>query len=240
MHGNPQGRYALYFAPEERSALYEFGRHWLGRDTVSGKPVSSFSIPGLSQERVRELTESPRHYGFHGTLKPPFHLAEGFNVKELYSAAGSLAMELSPLPLGFLELRWLDTFLALVPPNPGKELYDLAAACVRRLDPFRAPHSGEELARRRASGLTENQERLLARWGYPYVMEEFRFHLTLTGPMKDSVERDCIFSSAEPLTRSIRNAPTEISSLCIFEQKNRATPFRLTHRFPLQGRSPSV
>ena len=25
------------------------------------------------------------------------------------------------------------------------------------------------------------QEALLQRWGYPYVMEEFRFHLTLTG-----------------------------------------------------------
>ena len=33
------------------------------------------------------------------------------------------------------------------------------------------------------SGLTDRQEALLTQWGYPYVMEEFRFHITLTGAL---------------------------------------------------------
>jgi hypothetical protein len=41
--------------------------------------------------------------------------------------------------------------------------------------------SEAQLARRREGGLTPAQDALLLRWGYPYVMEEFRFHITLTG-----------------------------------------------------------
>jgi hypothetical protein len=31
--------------------------------------------------------------------------------------------------------------------------------------------------------LTEGQIRNLERWGHPYVFDDFRFHMTLTGPI---------------------------------------------------------
>jgi len=40
-----------------------------------------------------------------------------------------------------------------------------------------------ELARRRTLRLTAEQDAMLARWGYPYVLEDFRFHMTLTGSL---------------------------------------------------------
>ena len=228
-------RYAIYYAPEEGSLLHEFGRKWLGRDAITGQDVAGYSVPGFSRERVQELTESPRHYGFHATLKPPFHLAEGVKPEQLYGAVRSLASEITSFCLDSLELRWLSQFLALVPFQPSQQLSHLADECVRRLDGFRAPPSDGELAKRRLAGLTGNQERLLARWGYPYVMEEFRFHMSLTCPMKDGPERDRIFSSADLLTRLYRSAPLEITSVCVFEQENREAPFRLAHRFRLQA-----
>lgn len=54
---------------------------------------------------------------------------------------------------------------------------------LRALDRFRAPVSGAERARRRNAGLSPPQEALLAQEGYPKVMEEFRFHMTLTAQL---------------------------------------------------------
>lgn len=240
MHRSSARRYAVYYAPEEGSPLGEFGRRWLGRDSVTGQHAAGYSIPDFSGERLQELTSSPRHYGFHGTLKPPFRLADGVPPDRLYGTVCSLASGLNPFVLGPLELKWLGKFLALVPSTPNQQLSDVAAECVRCLDDFRAPPSGEELARRRSSGLTGNQEKLLERWGYPYVMEEFRFHLTLTDPIGDTRERDSIFSIADNLTRSFRHSPVAISSLCIFEQGHEKAPFMLTHRFRFQADIPAA
>ncbi len=235
MNRRSTGRYAIYYAPEEGSLLHEFGSKWIGRDANTGRDVANYTVPGFSKERARELTEAPRRYGFHGTLKPPFHLVNGFRPDQLYVAVRTLASEISSFSVESLELSWLGNFLALVPSAPSRQLSHLADECVRRLDDFRAPPSGEELAKRRCARLSMVQEKLLERWGYPYVMEEFRFHLSLTSPMKDAAERDRIFSSADLLTRSFRCLPVEISSVCIFEQENREAPFRLTQRFRFSG-----
>jgi putative phosphonate metabolism protein len=240
MTKNFTGRYAIYYAPEEGSPLHEFGTKWLGRDAITGQDVASYSVPGFGRERVQELTESPRQYGFHATLKPPFHLADGAQPDQLCAAVLSLASEISSFALESLELSWLGKFLALVPSKPSQQLSYLADECVRRLDRFGAPPSGEELAKHRFAGLTGNQEKLLERWGYPYVMEEFRFHLSLTCPIKDAMERDRIFPWADLLTRPSRRSPLEISSVCIFEQKNREAPFRLAQRFRLSGSNPEL
>ena len=59
---------------------------------------------------------------------------------------------------------------------------------MRELDDFRAPPSEPELARRRKANLSATQEALLTQWGYPYVMEEFRFHITLSGRLGRDAE----------------------------------------------------
>jgi putative phosphonate metabolism protein len=233
MNHDFKARYAIYYAPEEESPLHDFGTRWLGRNAITGQEVANYSVPGFSGERVRELTESPRHYGFHGALKAPFHLGNGTQPEQLYAAVCSLASEINSFCLEPLELRCLDEFLALVPSQPNQQLSDLAAECVRRLDSFRAPPSAAELAKRRHAKLTETQQAMLARWGYPYVMAEFRFHLSLTGTMKNAWERERIFPWADLLTRPVRREPLKITSVCVFEQPNREAPFRLARRFRL-------
>lgn len=78
-------------------------------------------------------------------------------------------------------LTTLGGFLALTPTGDLTGLERVASACVTDLDAFRAPASETELERRRSAGLSARQEALMQHWGYPYVMEEFRFHLTLSG-----------------------------------------------------------
>lgn len=160
--------------------MADFGASWLGWDVVHGQLTRQPDLPDL-----RDITMTPRKYGFHGTLKPPFRLKEGRTVADLDKAVAELAASLAPAVCDGLALTSLGRFLALTPQGDTETLQRVAAACVSALDGFRAAASDAELARRRASGLTARQDALLVQWGYPYVMEEFRFHLTLSGQLPE-------------------------------------------------------
>ena len=168
-------RFAVYFLPAE-GPLAEFGAHWLGWDAVRGRNVAQPDIDGLAG-----MTAAPARYGFHATLKPPFRLAPERSFDALTDAIAALAARTAPAQCDGLELTRLGRFLALTPVGDASGLARVAAACVRGLDGFRAPPDDAELARRRKSSLTDRQEAHLRRWGYPYVLDEFRFHMTLTG-----------------------------------------------------------
>ncbi len=217
-------RYAIYFAPQRDSALARFGNAWLGRDVETGKAVEQ-PLPSTSA-----LTEAPRHYGFHGTLKPPFALAAGSDLPQLQAAAAAFAAERRSFVIPRLKLKAIGKFLALTPTEPVTELGVLAADCVRIFDAFRAPPEAAELAKRLAAGLTARQSELLARWGYPYVLDEFRFHLTLTGPIADDAERGDVHAKIETLVAPLLAEPVPVAEICLFHQPDRDAPFRLIAR----------
>lgn len=170
-------RYAVYYAPPKGSQFAQAGAAWLGWDADMARPRAH---PDLGLD-LAGLTATPRKYGLHGTLKAPMRLTCADD--EFLDAVATLARGLAPVELGQLRLRALDGFLAIVPEVQPQPLADLAAQIVRDLDPFRAPLTEAELARRHATGLSARQQDLLLAWGYPYVMEEFRFHVTLTGAL---------------------------------------------------------
>lgn len=228
-----RGRFAIYFAPAEGSRLADLGRRWLGEAGTEGHTPPT--IPGLSAAYLARLTRSPRHYGFHATLKPPFRLAPGRAGVELAQALDAFAAETPPVDLPALEVAALGRFLALVPGAPCLALDSLAATCVRHFDPFRAPPPPEETLRRRAAGLSDRQDELLRRWGYPYVMEEFRFHLTLTGPIDDPDDRASVKAYLEALAAPACAEPARIDALTLFWQPDSGTPFRPLSRHRLGG-----
>jgi putative phosphonate metabolism protein len=174
-------RYAVYYTPT--GELAEVGASWLGWDSLAGQEVLH---PLIDRLDVAALTETPRKYGIHGTLKPPFYLANGTDAGGLSKAVETLAASLAPVTLDGLEVRRLGGFLALVPRGDQAALAALAAKIVMDLDVFRAPPSEAELARRRQGNLSDAQEKHLNDWGYPYVMDQFRFHITLTGRQKNA------------------------------------------------------
>ncbi|MEP7173693.1 MAG: DUF1045 domain-containing protein, partial [Aestuariivirga sp.] len=168
-------RHAVYYAPPAGSTLHRLGSSWLGRDAVRGEEVSQPKIAGLA-----EATLEPARYGFHATLKAPFTLNSDMKRVELGDAVALLAVQMEMVTIPRLALRDIDGFLALVPDEPVPALSVLAEFCVCAVDAFRTPANEAELKRRRAANLTPRQEFLLMRWGYPYVLDEFRFHMTLT------------------------------------------------------------
>jgi putative phosphonate metabolism protein len=223
-------RYGLYVVPE--GAFYDAGAAWLGWDSVAGRTRAQPDLADLPRP-AGTITATPRKYGFHGTVKPPFRLAPGTDAAALDAAARAFCATRAPVRIDHLEVRRLGGFVAIVPAGPSGALPDLAAETVAALDPFRAPATEAELAKRRKTGLSERQDRLLAQWGYPYVMEEFRFHLTLTGRLPDSeaeILRDRLAAHFAP----VLPCPFTIDSLCLMGEDSGGL-FHLVHRYTLSG-----
>lgn len=234
--GQNAERFALYFSPSPDSTLGRFGADWLGRSTQSGEDLGApDSLPDGLAENWRTWTASPRFYGFHGTLKPPFALSAGTDEGDLLNALESFCVDQSAFAIPQLTVKPIGRFIALVPDQPCPPLNAFAAACVSAFDGFRAPQSEADLVKRRAKGLTERQESMLQKWGYPYVMEEFRFHLTLTGPL-DKSEQDKVMEILKPLAADVAAQAVQVDCLALFHQPDRVTPFTERQRFALKGR----
>jgi putative phosphonate metabolism protein len=229
------GRYALYFAPAEDTAIWRFGIEWLGRDPISGAALSQPAVPGLSAEQVVKLTESPRNYGFHAKLKPPFHLADGRDEAALRAAARAFAAARRGFVAPPVSLQRIGRFQAFALTAPSAEMERLAADCVCDLDGFRAPASAAELAKRRERGLSQRQEGYLQDWGYPYVMEEFRFHMTMLGSTRDEAAHAAVTAYLEPRARSFADAALPVAAVCLYHQVTRQAPFLLVERLPFGG-----
>ncbi|MEL6584750.1 MAG: DUF1045 domain-containing protein [Pseudomonadota bacterium] len=227
----PFQRYAIYMLPD--GPLADLGAEWLGWDVRSGSVVDHPTADGL-QRPVAELTDRPRKYGFHGTIKAPFRLKDGTSANVLQDEFATFCAATQAVTLAKgLSVNRLGRFLALTPTVPSAALSALAASSVQSLDLFRAPPSAAELVRRRKAGLSERQDAMLLRWGYPYVMEEFRFHITLTGPLKDT-EADQTESALRTLFAPVLTAPYTIDTLCLVGEAEDGR-FRLIDRHTLSG-----
>lgn len=223
-------RFAIYHAP--RGTLADFGAAWLGWDSLRGCAVAQPEVPGLPHP-LDQITEAPRKYGLHGTIKPPFRLAVGTTATDLDHAAEALCARLAPVSLPGLTLARLGGFLALVPQGDAGALPDLAAAIVTGLDRFRAAPTKAEIARRRPDRLSPRQRQNLDQWGYPYVLDDFRFHITLTGSLPE-VEAAQVQAILAPRIAPHLPAPFRIDALCLFGEGADGR-FHLIHRYPLTG-----
>jgi putative phosphonate metabolism protein len=231
----PLPRYALYYAPRPEDGLAATASQWLGRNPETGQARAPRPVPGLPFERLAHIVAEPRLYGFHGTLKAPIALAEDRSEREFVEAVGGFAARERAFAVPALELAELSGFLALVPAARCPDLQDLADRCVMEFDEFRRPAGEAELARRRSSGLTPRQDALLARWGYPYVFDEWRFHLTLTGRLSCARERETVTTALRQRFAAVVERPLPVNDLCIFRQPAPGRPFTVLARFRLGG-----
>lgn len=204
-------RYAIYVIAQ--GEFHQEASRWLGWDSHLGNTVDHPTVEGLP-DSIDALTQTPRKYGFHGTIKPPFRLADGDTQTSLQEACAKLMPTLPAAKLDELVIRPLGGFVAAVPESPSANLAKLAADVVEKLDGFRAPPSGDELEKRRKAGLSPAQDANLLRWGYPYVMDEFRFHMTLSGK-RPTEEAEIIASRLGQHFARVLPKPFDITSLAL-------------------------
>lgn len=206
-------RYAVFYTPPE-GELARFGAAWLGWDSARGCEAAHPELPCLDLPRI---TARPRPYGLHATIKAPFHLAQGTTADALDATLAALCAQSAPVTLPQLVQSQAHGFVALRPANPLAELTALETRVVQQLDPFRAPLTEDALAKRRRTRLSPRQEAYLVQWGYPYVMEEFNFHITLTGRLAAATGADVQAQVARHLTATL-SEPLVIDALTLMGQ----------------------
>lgn len=206
-------RYAVYYTPGADHPLTRAAAEWLGRSPIAAEP---------------------RRYGFHATLKAPFRLKEKFRVEDLEEAICSIARTSSACRIGPLKIGILKEFFALVPAGPVPSVHSTAARIVRELDGFRATLNESELQRRLRSPLDEVERIYLRDWGYPYVLDRFRFHMTLTDPV-DPDQRPSVQRQLEELFTPLLEGAYDLDTLSLFVQASPQADFRLRAQFPCGG-----
>ncbi|MCH8169422.1 MAG: DUF1045 domain-containing protein [Proteobacteria bacterium] len=225
-------RYAVFWAPAAGSGLARFGAAWLGWDAEAGCEVAQ---PDIALSRpLDQITRTPRRYSFHGTLKPPFRLAAGTDATALDQATRELAARTPPATAPGLAPSTRLGFLALMPTGPAPALDALAAACTHDLDRYSAAPDRAELDQRRTRGLTPRQEANLTRWGSPYVLDEFRFHLTLSGRLRAG-EEEALIATVSALSAPHLAPVLRVDDICLFGDPGAGGGFRLLRRYPLTG-----
>lgn len=228
-------RYGLYIAPPALSALWRFGSRVLGYDAETGDPVEQIVPPGIDPARMRALTASPRVYGFHATLKAPFRLAEGRDAEDLIAALEHFCEDRSTLALPRLEVRAVgeneagEAFVALVEPQPTPELQALEREAVLAFEPLRAPLSPQEIARRDPDRLSPRRRDYLMRYGYPLVLDEYRFHMTLTGRVPAAELPALVDGLTRAYDAQVPDRGLLVDQIAIFAQTGDA-PFTVTKR----------
>ena len=223
-------RYAIYFAPPADGLLWKRACQWLGRDPLRLCQLRQPQVPGLAVTALSELTASARRYGFHATLKAPFRLSEGMTQNKLFAALSDFARGRRAFALPPLEVGNLGGFVALRLSQPCLQLDQLAMDCVRHFDHFRKPPGERELAQR-LHGLDERQRALLHRWGYPYVMDQWRFHMTMGVPV-DKVQSHAMADFLPIWLDSALQEQLVVEDLCVFVEPAPGEAFELARRFP--------
>ena len=227
-------RYAIYFAPAPHTQLWSLGSRWLGRDAKTGETLAR--PEPIQPDNGGQLTSSPRRYGFHATLKPPMRLRTGTTIGQLCVKLAAWAQRQSPFSVR-LKCAALGKFIALVPETTADStrMSSLAADCVELLDEFRQPPTHDELARRRSAGLSHRQDEMLVRYGYPYVMSEFRFHMTLSNAIADEVLRTQFWNKASLWFAEVLSEPVPVNQVAIYNENESGGNFSWFKTFALGG-----
>ena len=210
----------MYFEPPPGSPLARFGQEWFGMDTAAG----------WTGKAPTPYVETPRKYGFHATLKAPMRLREDCTFADFNNSVQALSEKLKPVPLGILKPRRIGRFLALtVEPELHDDISKTAWSCVRELDRFRAPLTQAERDKRGmlAPELMQNMEA----WGYPYVGDAFRFHMTLTSQLADSRLEDALGT----ITGLLPSKPVMLDAISVYADPGGVRPFERVERHVLKA-----
>ncbi|WP_244642501.1 DUF1045 domain-containing protein [Phyllobacterium sp. 628] len=219
-------RFAIYYTPAPEHPLTVAARAWLGRDAFA---------PGTGTADTREAAfiSEPRRYGFHATIKAPFRLREGASGEALELALRGFAAKTQACPIGPLRIDLLGGLFALVPIHPLPTLRGFATRVVEEFDRFRAPMDRDDLKRRMSHQLDDVETTHLVTWGYPYVRDRFRFHMTLTDRVPEK-QRAGMRDRLDAVFQPYLSEDYRIDVLSLFVQQRRDADFVVRSQFALK------
>jgi hypothetical protein len=234
--------FSICFTPRPGSALAQFGRSWFGR-VNGGATLQAFSMSGLGG--VASIGSAPmpgRHLGLHAPFFAPVPLRKGVRLDEVRTHLASFAANRKPIETGPLQLTRTHRILTLRPTKPRPELDWLALQC---FDAFDSYADRPETIESEQPHLNPHQRLLLTSFGQPNVMSEYRFSLTLTGPLQED-QSERLSNALRPLLSNVCDVGIRVDGLSLIgsvkEQTagqplatNSGRPVRLLGRYSLAG-----
>jgi hypothetical protein len=225
-------RYAVFYTPKPGTALAAFGRSWFGRAN-DGITLQAFSEAGLNGTSFARLASAPRRYpGLHALIRSPFTPREGIGLDAIRTRLINFARRRKPLPTGPLTLSRAGRFLVLRPVEATPGLEWLAAQCVASFEDFAAPPSDTEREEHANPNLSDYQRLLLESYGDPHVLSEYRFSITLTGPL-DTAHLERVTQALWPLLEEICASGVIVDALSLFGDSEGRAPTHLIGRYRL-------
>ena len=233
-------RYAIYYAPPADDPLWALGSEWLGRDAYTGENLTQPDDPNFAIGDMDRLTSSPSHYGFHATMKAPFELKAGETEANLLDRLEAFSKSQSAFDVG-LAVKPLGQFLALQLTSNVEAMRALHEACVKSFDRFRAPLTQSDLERRRKADLSPEQDARLLEWGYPYIFDEFRWHMTLSNRIVSDSTRSKMLNLLTEYFSPVIAKSHRVDGIAVYRQVDRCAPFNIIERavFPALVEQPS-
>jgi len=228
-----QDRYAIYFVPSADEEYYQRISQWLGYSIHTGRPVSQTELSPTLQP-FTGFTRHARMYGCHATLKPPFRLKPNLKEKQLVKIFKHFSRLFPPIQCSGLQIENIGRFVALTLTDECPRLHELATDCVQTFDLFRDDLTPAEFNKRQPERLSPNQLLMLKQWGYPFVIDEFRFHITLSDPLPESSLAACKKALIDDLS-PIPSRPFILDSISLCYQPAPSKPFITLETHPLQG-----
>ncbi|WP_064684443.1 DUF1045 domain-containing protein [Rhizobium bangladeshense] len=225
-------RYAICFTPPASDPLSLVAANWLGRNVFSGDMLEPPAVRGLGIHEIAFHTAVPRRYGFHGVLKAPFHLSGDMSESQLLRDLMRFAGTFAPFQISRLEIARLGSFYSLTPSAPCEQIQYLASAIVQEFDRYRAPLSEADIERSDPDGLSAAQFANLHRWGNPYVMDEFRFHMPVTGSI-NAIDMPRIEQALRTIFMPILKEPVMVSNVALMIEEGAGGPFRVHSLHPM-------
>ena len=201
-----------------------------------GRPAcGTANAYGLDCALAERAVASPRRYGLHATLKAPMRLREGRTAEELVGALKAFASRRRPASAPVrLQVTRFARYLALTPQAPLADLDWLAQECETAFDTFRAPLDEADTARRVRPSMSAVQRDFVETFGYPFVLSEFRFHITLAGPLGEE-ELARVQQALAPAVAPFCAAPLDVREIVLLGDPGGDAPFRTIARLPLGG-----
>lgn len=225
-------RMAIFYAPGSQTPLADFGAKWLGWNVERSHTVPHPEIDGLPAP-ISDLVATPQKYGFHGTLKAPFRLHGDQTIDGLKGAMKSFSDQRKPFAIGKMKVAKLGSFIAIIQENQSDEFANFASNIVMHFEDYRAPLTDEDIAKRRKAKLTPRQDELMLKWGYPFIFDQFKFHLTLTGKLSEQNAQTVCDRLTDHL-KPILDTPVEAVDLCLYGEREDGR-FEIIERFPFLG-----
>ncbi|ANL35351.1 DUF1045 domain-containing protein [Rhizobium phaseoli] len=225
-------RYAICFTPPASDPLSLVAANWLGRNVFSGDMLEPPAVRGLGIHEIAFHTAVPRRYGFHGVLKAPFHLSADMSESQLLRDLMRYAGTFAPFKISRLEIARLGSFYSLMPSAPCEQIQYLASAIVQEFDRYRAPLSEADIERSDPDGLSAAQFANLHRWGNPYVMDEFRFHMPVTGSI-NAIDMPRIEPALRTIFEPVLKEPVMVSNVALMIEEGAGGPFRVHSLHPM-------